>query len=160
MNQQFHKNDSFRNEIGFPPPEFEIPEDYEQKWNEEDIQTPDTPIRNTPRTEQPTQTPDQPTQTSEPTPEGATIKEDPRITEIPTDAPRKQSGSRELKNLKSGLDGDSWKPCSVEHGRRLRVRAVDFKDEDEFQEMWDNVRLLDAEEDTESNNEPVEKRDW
>ena len=72
------------------------------------------------------------------------------------EAPKKQKGSRELKNLESDLNGPSWR-CTTDHGRRMRVRAVDL--EDEYQETWDNVRLLDEEEDRESNNEPMVKRD-
>ena len=116
------------------------------------------PIKNNPTPDQTPQTPEEQPQTPEPAPEGATIKEEPRITELPTEAPRRQSGSRELKNLKSNLDGNSWKPCSTDHGRRMRVRAVDFKEEDEFTETWNNVCQLDPKEDT-NLNEPVEKRD-
>ena len=57
MNQQFHKNDSFKNEIGFPRPEFEIPDNYEEKQKEEDSRTPDNPTMDPPRAEQPTSTP-------------------------------------------------------------------------------------------------------
>ena len=155
MNQQWNRNENFRNEIGYPSKEFDIPEDYDKQREEEIIQHRETPKENNPTSDQTPQTQEK---QPEPTPEGASIKEEPRITELPTEAPRRQSGSRELKNLKSNLDGDSWKPCSTDHGRRMRVRAVDFKEEDEFTETHNNVRQLGPEEDT-NLDEPVEKRD-
>ena len=129
--------------------EFEISDNYEEKRKKEDIRTPDTPIINPPRTEQPTSTP-------ESTPVEALGQNEPTITEIPVEAPKQPKESRELKNLESGLNGPSWR-CTTDHGRRMRVRAVGL--EDEYNESWDNVRLLDEEEDRESDNEPMEKRD-
>ena len=156
MIEQFHKKDSFRNEIGYPPKEFDIPENYNEQREEEIIQRRGIPTENDSTPDQTPQPPEQ--QTPEPTSDETQIKEEPRIMELPTEAPTRRPVSRELRNLESGLDGEAWQPCPTEHGRRMRVRAVDFKEEDEFTETPDNVRYLDPEEDT-IINEPMEKRD-
>ena len=156
MIEQFHKKESFRNEIGYPPKEFDIPADYSEKREAEIIHRRETPKPNTPipvTTPQPSEQ-----ETQEPISDDTQIKEEPRIIEIPNEVPAHRPVNRELRNLKSDLDGEAWKPCPTEHGRRLRVRAVDFKEEDVFTETPNNVLYLDPEEDT-TMNEPMEKRD-
>ena len=76
----------------------------------------------------------------------------PTITEIPatnpTPAPttsKSSKGSRELKNLDSGLDGKAW-GCSTNHGRRLIVRTTKMNEEEEYSEHWNNTTLINDEE--------------
>ena len=75
-----------------------------------------------------------------------TTEDTPTITEIPetipTPAPttsKSSKGSRELKNLGSGLDGKAW-GCSGTHGRRLIVRTTKINEEEEYSEHWNNTR--------------------
>ena len=53
MRKEFHKNDSFRKEIGIPPPEFEIPENYNEKEEKEKSQTPETTTKDQNQAEKP-----------------------------------------------------------------------------------------------------------
>ena len=117
MIEQFHKKDSFRNEIGYPPKEFEIPENYSEKREEEIIQRRETPTENNSIPDQTPQPQEQ--QTPEPTSDDMQIKEEPRITEIPAETPTRRPASRELRNLDSGIDGQAWKPCPTQHGQNV-----------------------------------------
>ena len=93
---------------------------------------------------------------SPPTPPEAPEEAEPQITELPVETPKRTRVSRELKNLKSDLDGPSWE-CTTDHGRRLRVRRVGL--EEECNDSWNNVILLDEEEETRNQEEPMEQRD-
>ena len=94
MRDEFHKNDRFRNEIGIPPAEFEVPADY--TGNEELEQTqPAGPIIRE-HTEAPG-----PVTTDNPMPEAPNSQTppqefEPQITELPTETPRQTRVSREL----------------------------------------------------------------
>ena len=83
MRKEFHKNDSFRNEIGIPPPEFEIPENYNEKEEKEKSQTPETTTKDQNQAEKPADI-----DTSPPTPPEEPEEAEPQITELPVEAPK------------------------------------------------------------------------
>ena len=125
MREEFFKNERFRNEISSPPAEFEIPSDYGQSKEK-------TPTK---ATEPKPNNIDQSTQ-EEPTEQTTPQEDEPQITEIPEEAPQPRRMSRELKNLKSDLNGPAH-----------------------FNDSWDNVIHLQDEENTEDHEGSMEQRD-
>ena len=125
MIKEFMRDDTFRTVNSAPPVEFELT-DYDSAVKNAPIR-PDAPPpnENIPATEN---------KSPEPQIEAPVIQTPPEAIPEQTSQPRKEWMSRELKNLKSELNGPSWECKETQYGWCLRVRTTGIEEEEEFKD--------------------------